>query len=513
MPNLSEKIFSDRLHVITAACAPLINAIACALLCQSEPTTRGSPYRQALFAALEADDDRVILASLAVLMSIFDRNVDREILESAQMVPLALAEKAAEPAAAVEGEDAPAVVKVPLAELIAKVEKGIAGLVEGDLASPPPVGLENGCPEIVVPEGLEPEPEPSEPAALAAPPAVLEEGQTASVDDLLDRLVAVLGRHVDGIRVCVLQMAMKLILTLRQPEGPSAASGGILEPGNVEKVRVALESAAVVVRAYLDPSSQWANSMFVFLREELTKLEQRPFNFEHIISDPVTMMPLEQDRNPFIDLNKRLPANEEEKVRRDIRVFLLLRSFVQTLSGTAPPEGEDPLPMTLNQLFMTPRFKEQEAIDLSTRISTQHWKTSCACGPKREQRYLLITDKSVLIVEPDNYRCVRALPIPHAHRHRCPNATTFSALIVASRACVASRVELLTGCCPPGRVTSGWTTLWFTTAAQLSSCSRLSTISTPPGCTWRRSQTTRGARACLRRPGPSCSSSTRLSSA
>lgn len=76
------------------------------------------------------------------------------------------------------------------------------------------------------------------------------------------------------------------------------------------------------------------------------------------------LRPLEQDRNPFIDLNKRLPANDEEKVRRDIRVFLILRQFVQTLSGTAPPEGEDPLPMTLNKLFMTPRFKEQEAIDL-----------------------------------------------------------------------------------------------------------------------------------------------------
>ena len=277
----------------SAACAPLVNAIACALLCQSEPTERGSPYRQALFAALEADDDRVILASLAVLMSTFDRNVDREILESAQMVPLALAEKAAEPEAAAEGEDtpAPAVAKLSLSELIAKVEKGIHGLVEGDLASPPPVGLENGCPEIIAPEGLEPEPEPTEQApALAAPPAVLEEGQTASIDDLIDRLVVVLSRHVDGIRICVLQMAMKLILTLRQPANPSAPPGGILEPANLEKVRAALESAAVVIRAYVDPSSQWADSMFVFLREELSKLEQRPFNFEHTVSDPVTMM-------------------------------------------------------------------------------------------------------------------------------------------------------------------------------------------------------------------------------
>jgi protein CLEC16A len=401
-PMMAMMFLAQTMFVFSStACLPLVNAIGCALLCQSEPTERGSPYRQALFAAMEEDDDRVILASLAVLLAIFESKIDKEILELAQLVPLRLSEGGAE----AEGDGTPAAEKEPLSELIVKVEKGIQGLIEGDLASPPAGGLEDGCPEVVVPEpGLEPEPEPEAaetPAALVAPPAVLEEGATATVDDLIDRLVAVIGRHEDNLRICVLQMAMKLILALRQRETTEC----LLDPASMEKIRAALTSAAAIVERYLEPGSQWANSMFVFMREELNKLEQRPFNFEHTVSDPVTMLPLDQERNPFIDLNKRLPANEEEKVRRDIRVFLLLRQFVQTLCGTTPTEGEDdPLPMSLNQLFMSPRFKEQEAIDLSTRISTQHWKTSCACGPKREQRYLLITDKSVLIVEPDLYR-------------------------------------------------------------------------------------------------------------
>lgn len=396
-PMMAMMFLAQTMFIFSStACVPLINAIGCALLCQSQPGERGSPYRQALFAAMEEEDDRVVLASLAVFLAIFDSKIDKEILEQAQLVPLGLGGVSeAEPVADSEKE--------PFSELIVKVEKGIQGLIEGDLASPPTGGLEDGCPEIVAAPGLEPEPEPDASeasAALVSPPAVLEEGATATVDDLINRLIAIIERHSDNIRVCVLQMAMKLILALRQRETTEC----LLEPERMEKISAALASAGKIVQQRLDSGSQWANSMFVFMREELTKLEQRPFNFEHTVSDPVTMLPLDQERNPYIDLNKRLPASEEETVRRDIRVFLLLRQFVQTLRGTAPAEGEDPLPTSLNQLFMTPRFKEQEAIDLSTRISTEHWKTSCACGPKREMRYLLITDKSVLIVEPDLYR-------------------------------------------------------------------------------------------------------------
>eukprot|EP01043_Picozoa_sp_COSAG02_P035332 COSAG02_NODE_2524_length_8607_cov_3.188528_5_plen_565_part_00 len=404
-PMMAMMFLAQTMFIFSSTdCSPLIDAIGCALLCESQPTERGSPYRQALFAAMEEDDDRVILASLAVLLAIFDSKIDKEILERAQLVPLRLSEGAA-PEPVADSDSTPAE-KEPVSELIAKVEKGIRGQIEGDLASPPAGGLEDGCPEVVIAAGLEPEPEPeaSDSApALVSPPAILEEGATATVEDLIDRLIMIIERHSDNLRICVLQMAMKLILALRQRETAEC----LLEPAGMEKICAALASAGAIVKQYLDSGSQWANSMFVFMREELTKLEQRPFNFEHTVSDPVTMLPLDQERNPFIDLNKRLPANEEEKVRRDIRVFLLLRQFVQTLRGMAPAEGEDQLPISLNQLFMTPRFKEQEAIDLSTRISTEHWKTSCACGPKREMRYLLITDKSVLIVEPDLYRSVR----------------------------------------------------------------------------------------------------------
>eukprot|EP01043_Picozoa_sp_COSAG02_P038967 COSAG02_NODE_3043_length_7483_cov_14.489166_3_plen_545_part_00 len=386
----------------STACAPLIDAIGCALLCESQPTERGSPYRQALFAAMEQEDDRVILASLAVLLAILDSKIDKEILERAQLVPLSLSEAAApEPVAY---SDAKPAEKEPVSELIAKVEKGIRGQIEGNLASPPAGGLEDECTEIVFAAGLEPEPEleASEPA-LVLPPAILEEGATrTTVEDLIDRLIMIIERHSDNLRICVLQMAMKLILVLRQRE----TAESLLEPAGMEKICAALASAGAIVKQYLDPSSQWANSMFFFMREELTKLEQQPVNFEDTVSDPITMLPLYQERNPLIDLNRRLPASEEEQVRRDVRVFLLLRQFVQTLRGTAPAEGEDQLPLSLNQLFITPRFKEQEAIDLDTRISIEHWKTCCACGPKREMRWLIITDKSVLIVEPDLYRSV-----------------------------------------------------------------------------------------------------------
>ena len=390
-PMMAMMFLAQTLFVFASpACSELTNAIACALLCQAEPTQRGSAYRQALFAAIEADDDRVVLASLSVLAAIFDSPVDEEILELAQLVPMrcqvkkklrqelvgADAEQSA-PATpdgedAPEGGGAPAADKPSLPELMAMVDKGVRGLVEGEIASPPTTGLESVGSEPVAAPELEPEPEPpaaeTDKSVLVEPPAVLQEGATATVDDLLERLVSVLGRHTDGLRIVVLQLSIKLILALRQHETTDC----LLEPAQMDKVLAALESAGAVVVGHLD--SQWAASIFVFFREELTKLEQRPLNFEHTVSDPVTMLPLDQERDPYIDLSKRLPQNEEEAVRRDIRVFLLLREFVRTLSGAGRgADDEDPLRMSLNGLFMAPRFSEQEAIDLSTtRSGPQH---------------------------------------------------------------------------------------------------------------------------------------------
>ena len=77
-------------------------------------------------------------------------------------------------------------------------------------------------------------------------------------------------------------------------------------------------------------------------------------------------------------------------MRRNIRVFLLLRQFLQTVKNDpAPPvePADDPddqapldstpsldLPLSWQQLFMAPRFEEKEHVDLSQRCGHTHHK-------------------------------------------------------------------------------------------------------------------------------------------
>eukprot|EP01050_Picozoa_sp_SAG11_P004781 SAG11_NODE_315_length_10858_cov_14.578977_4_plen_808_part_00 len=414
---------------------PLMDTLTFAVLCQTDRVEKsvdghincGNIFRQALFAALGSEDDRIILASMSVILSLLDRDESASnlpLLALANMLPAKL-QAAADQIPAAENA-------LPLAELMLTVENGIRGLGDGvaDAAAPSrtlSMGLlavdaleseQSGAAE----SAAEPEPEMENPrSAPARPDVVIEDadaastaastGGTTSLADLVRLLLEIIRRHTEGLRVIVLQVAMKLVLTIKQ----HGRQGPLLDEAGLQTVQAALASASSQIMEHLD--TPMANSIFIFVREEVNKLQQRPLNLEHVVSDPIILLPLDQERGPYVDLNKRLPTGVEESMRRDIRIFILLRQFYEIVQnssadGEAESQRSDAaehksptleLPEEWQQLFATPRFSEKEHIDLSQRIS-RHWKMSCQTGPKREQRYLLITDRSVLIVEPDLYR-------------------------------------------------------------------------------------------------------------
>ena len=86
----------------------------------------------------------------------------------------------------------------------------------------------------------------------------------------------------------VLQIAMKLLLVMLKRCKPACAEGTCLVGADeLSKVEAALESAAEVVATHLNtPATE--HTIFVEMREQMNKLEQRGLNFEHAISEPVS---------------------------------------------------------------------------------------------------------------------------------------------------------------------------------------------------------------------------------
>ena len=239
--------------------APLVDCMACAMLFQASESPEGAhvggPYREALFAALASTDDRVMLASMSVFLALLDRPeqaTNVPLLQLAGLLPMRFA--------TAEKTD----YTTTFAALMQTVQDGVLGVGEGTEASAMPTrtlsmgllpavntaqsepqaeaegqaageavaGTEAGAGAEVVmqPEGAteaegeaeayalpEPEaarqaqPEPDLQSSLVAP------GGT-SVEDLIRALLTILSRHTEGIRIIVLEIAMKLILNLKNHE-------------------------------------------------------------------------------------------------------------------------------------------------------------------------------------------------------------------------------------------------------------------------------------------------------
>ena len=287
---------------------------ACALLCQTAvgpsnetDTAGGNAFRRALFAALASADDRTILASMSVLVALLDRDDEAAanvpLLKLAKMAPLRYA-------AADAGSDED---HAQLAAMIRTVEDGLRGVGDGVSAAAaaptrslsmgllPPTAEQPPAPELP----LAPEPEPEGAAAAASEAASEAVGvvaggdvasslpSTTSVQDLVRLLLGIITRHTQGLRVAVLQVAMRLLLTLQTRE----AAGPLLEEADLLTIQAAVQSASDVVTAHLE--SQMSNSVFIAVHEEVSKLQQRPLNFEHVVTDPIMLLPLEQERGPY----------------------------------------------------------------------------------------------------------------------------------------------------------------------------------------------------------------------
>lgn len=89
-----------------------------------------------------------------------------------------------------------------------------------------------------------------------------------------------------------------------------------------------------------------------------------------------------------MDLSKRAPRDADESIRRDIRVWLLLR---ETLDAVKRVRKDDDLMRSLDAVFTKrgERFKEKEPIDLSA-CAGRHFYAHAAWKSATQQQGLTI---------------------------------------------------------------------------------------------------------------------------
>ena len=296
---------------------PLVNAAAAAVLCTSTSTEGvASPVLQAVLSALQAQDDRVVLAGLSLLLAIFDRTesgndpVDAAILQYAQIAPCA-ADPGSDEKSSPPPVDDNAAVQPALIDLVTQLEHGIAGAINASYCVPPPplvAESERGS-TLMEAKTVDGVPK-TETAELATGPNVLEVQdatkadapessasldmlswpthlQTSSIEtsesnavgDLLaNQTIDVLcrgpivgqGDETTRLRIVVLQVAARLLCKLRE----HASGEEMVDTPQLARLEGALEEASKTIRKHLDDPDN-THKVYIFVREEIRKMEQR----------------------------------------------------------------------------------------------------------------------------------------------------------------------------------------------------------------------------------------------
>ena len=260
------------------------------------------------------------------------------------------------------------------------------------------------APAAAVP--ITPEPAAPEAAAAAAagntpaaPPVEIDPSHYAALADATSTTLPGIVQKVVGVfprcsqlRIVTVQCAMALLTELTAREDAVKSTLGEAERA------VLTQACDDLGKGLLEKlGGDGSAAMFAYAKQELAKTRSR-FNIEYTVTDPGLLLELDDAPGKSVDLAKKWPVDAEEHLRKDIRLFMLLRQWLTTLALVS--ELKTPVATMVDSLFAPPFMNVKSAVDLSQRLGA-HWKMPCVSGPRREQRYLIIDLHAVMIVEPD----------------------------------------------------------------------------------------------------------------
>uniref|UniRef100_A0A1B6EUJ7 Uncharacterized protein n=1 Tax=Cuerna arida TaxID=1464854 RepID=A0A1B6EUJ7_9HEMI len=132
----------------------------------------------------------------------------------------------------------------------------------------------------------------------------------------------------------------------------------------------------------------------IMFESEYQEMKKRPLNVEWLMMDSVILLPPTGTPMTGIEFTKRLPCGEEERARRAIRVFLLVRELNLQLSG----ESETQLPLSDYSACV----QVDNVLDLNN--SDLIACTVVGADGAKVRRFLVMDNSQFILVEPDSRR-------------------------------------------------------------------------------------------------------------
>ncbi|KAF7397828.1 hypothetical protein HZH68_009050 [Vespula germanica] len=204
-------------------------------------------------------------------------------------------------------------------------------------------------------------------------------------DILIDRLIHIITLSCQTnakVRLVTLELTIKLLTQLVLSEGQS-----LLKDSHLAAIEAAKEQSTALLRNFYKNEEIFLD-MF---EDEYNEIQKRPLNVEWLMMDSNILLPPTGTPMTGIEFSKRLPCGEEERARRAIRVFFLIRE----LSFTINMEEETQLPLTSpdNCVQVT------NVLDLNNSdiiACTVVWKDG-----QKIHWFLVVDDTQLILVEPD----------------------------------------------------------------------------------------------------------------
>lgn len=204
-------------------------------------------------------------------------------------------------------------------------------------------------------------------------------------DELMEHLISVLeqgARDGSKVRLVTLEMAITVLKLLAVKDKRSRLKDFHL--AMIENVR---EASTFQLRNFYR-----ADEVFLEMFEcEYHQVMNKPINVQYVMMDASLLLPPTSTPLTGIEFNKRLPCGKEERARRAIRVFLLLRDLCLLIRNQ--PEDNLPLNKIENPVC------QEDVLDLNN--SDLIACTVVSSNRQHLRRFLVIDSNQFMLVEPD----------------------------------------------------------------------------------------------------------------
>jgi len=240
--------------------------------------------------------------------------------------------------------------------------------------------------------------------ALLANADVLNIAETKTTEELsneiwVDRMFTILRRNTNHCLVTlqIVYLILKELLYTSDSNTPPRLTD--------KQAKLLQETYDNCVASLKEVAPKFMGDILLLFEDEIKTY--KPVNFDQLVTDPTMLLPITKTNMQQINLARRLPASDLERIRKSVQLFILLREIKYNLLME-----KDRLPLNSSQTYL---IKVSEPVSLERQV----YHVCKLFGPNGQflTRYLIVVENQLLIAEPapENIAIVKyALPLETA---------------------------------------------------------------------------------------------------